>query len=361
VRRSRSTRIERLKALIGKRRGWLSWLVGLATLGTVIAVVTHGREVGPIWAVLRRAKLPWLLAGIVLQAATYLAQGESWRLVTRKADVALSWRDAFELSLAKLFVDQALPSSGVSGTVVAVGGLEARGVPRPIAIASMVASGIGYHSAYLVALYVAVAIALVMGEVGVWVLLPAAALTAYSTGMIAVLVHHTGRRKRSWIGRVPLLRRAAEALADGDRELSRDRRVVAYAFGLQLIVIAIDAATLWLMAVAVGARPSVVMVFVAFMLSSLLRTVSVVPGGLGAFEGMSTWMLARAGMATGTALAATLAFRALDFWLPMIPGLLLSRSAAKRKRTRKRKRKRKRKSTTRRTSRSSHSQRVGSG
>jgi uncharacterized protein (TIRG00374 family) len=309
---------------------WLSWLVGLAALAAVIVVVVRGGEVRPIVKTLGNARPGLLVIGIVLQAATYLAQGESWRLVTRRADESFSSWDAFQISLAKLFVDQALPSSGVSGTVVAVGGLEARGVAKPIAIAAMVASGVGYHSAYLVALYAALAIAVATGKAGLWVLAPAAILTAYSTLMIAVLLHHTGRRKKSWLDRVPIVRRAAEALADGDRALSRDPLIIAQAIGLQHVIIVLDATTLWLMAVALGASPGAVMVFVAFMLSSLLRTVSVMPGGLGAFEGMSTWMLAQAGMTAQTALAATLAFRALDFWLPMLPGVIVSRRAAHR-------------------------------
>jgi uncharacterized protein (TIRG00374 family) len=308
---------------------WLSWLVGLAALAAVIVVVVRGGEVRPIAQTLGKARPAWLALGVALQAATYLAQGESWRLVTRKAKESFSSWDAFQLSLAKLFIDQALPSSGVSGTVVAVGGLEARGVAKPIAVAAMVASGVGYHTAYLLALYAALAIAAATGEAGLWVLAPAAILTAYSTLMIAVMLHHTGRRKKSWLDRVPFVRRAAEALADGDRALSRDRHIIAQAIALQLFIIVLDATTLWLMAVALGASPGVVMVFVAFMLSSLLRTVSVMPGGLGAFEGMSTWMLSQAGMTAQTALAATLAFRALDFWLPMIPGVIVSRRVAR--------------------------------
>ena len=61
------------------------------------------------------------------------------------------------------------------------------------------------------------------------------------------------------------------------------------------------------------------------MTSSLLRTVGFLPGGLGTFEATSVFTLKVAGVPIAVALAATLAFRALSFWLPMIPGLIYSR------------------------------------
>lgn len=61
--------------------------------------------------------------------------------------------------------------------------------------------------------------------------------------------------------------------------------------------------------------------------SALLRTISIVPGGLGAFEAASVLTLKIAGVPIAVALAATLLFPGLSFWLPMVPGLVFSRGA----------------------------------
>ena len=58
-------------------------------------------------------------------------------------------------------------------------------------------------------------------------------------------------------------------------------------------------------------------------------TISIVPGGLGAFEAMSVLSLRAVGVELPVALAATLLFRGLSFWLPMLPGALLARSLLK--------------------------------
>jgi Mg2+-importing ATPase len=58
-------------------------------------------------------------------------------------------------------------------------------------------------------------------------------------------------------------------------------------------------------------------VFASFMVSTLLRTISIVPGGLGIFEAASVMTLKLAGVSVPVALAATLLFRGLSVWLPM--------------------------------------------
>jgi Mg2+-importing ATPase len=57
--------------------------------------------------------------------------------------------------------------------------------------------------------------------------------------------------------------------------------------------------------------------------------VGIVPGGLGTFEALSVTTLRAAGLLLPAALAATLLFRGLRFWLPMIPGWWLTRAEAK--------------------------------
>lgn len=71
------------------------------------------------------------------------------------------------------------------------------------------------------------------------------------------------------------------------------------------------------------------LVFAAFMLATLARAIGFIPVGLGTFEGVSVAMLHVLGVSVPAALAATLLFRGLSFWLPMIPGLLVARRESK--------------------------------
>ncbi len=93
----------------------------------------------------------------------------------------------------------------------------------------------------------------------------------------------------------------------------------------QLAIVLLDVATVWILIYSLGEMASPAGVFASFTLSSLLRTISIVPGGLSVFEATSVVTLRLAGVSLPVALAATLLFRGLGVWLPMVPGTFFSR------------------------------------
>jgi Mg2+-importing ATPase len=125
-------------------------MLGAAILVAVIYAAVHLSEGRAFVAVAERAKPWWLVLAVCLQGATYLAQGEIFRRVPRAAGYHLP--AAYELSLAKLFIDQALPSAGIGSTIVVARVLERRAVPRAVVAASVVISIASYHAAYVVCL-----------------------------------------------------------------------------------------------------------------------------------------------------------------------------------------------------------------
>src|SRR6187402_1923698 len=113
-----SSKARQSNAPSGRSRNWLIWLIGIAFLVGVGIVATHFSEEAHIFRLALKAKLGWLAAAMVLQAGTYIAQGEIWWSIGRMAGVPLQRSLVYKLALAKLFVDQSLPSGGASGTVV---------------------------------------------------------------------------------------------------------------------------------------------------------------------------------------------------------------------------------------------------
>ena len=108
----------------GRNAYWLSWMLGAAILVAVIYAAVHASEGRAFVAVAERAKPWWLVLAVCLQGATYLAQGEIFRRVPRAAGYHLPLTAAYELSLTKLFIDQALPSAGIGSTIVVARALE---------------------------------------------------------------------------------------------------------------------------------------------------------------------------------------------------------------------------------------------
>jgi Mg2+-importing ATPase len=93
----------------------LIWLVGAAACGALVLVVTHLTEEEEFLRLLNEIDVSWLGLALLLQSGTYILQGIVWRVVVSAGGQGLSFGKSFELSLAMLFVDQALPSGGISG------------------------------------------------------------------------------------------------------------------------------------------------------------------------------------------------------------------------------------------------------
>jgi uncharacterized protein (TIRG00374 family) len=94
---------------------------------------------------------------------------------------------------------------------------------------------------------------------------------------------------------------------------------------LQILIIALDAATLWIVLAALGTRAHFGICFASFTLSSIIADVAPIPLGLGSFEAALVSLLTITGTGLEAAFAATILLRGLTFWAPMLPGLWLAR------------------------------------
>jgi Mg2+-importing ATPase len=309
---------------------WLSWLLGIALLVAVVVAAVHYTDERAFFRLLRQAEPWWVAVAVLLQAATYVAQGGIWRRVAAACGYPLGRRAAFELSLAKLFADQALPSAGLSSTILVAKALERRQLPPPMVKASVLIEMASYHLAYVIALVAALAIEVARGQSSVAIVVTSVLFLAVCLTVSVAVLALAGRSHESLgatVQRIPGMRKAVEFMAGADRRLVRNPRVLAETIALQVLIFLLDAATVWFLILALGQRASLTGVFAGFMIASLIRAMGVVPGGLGTFEATSVLTLRMAGVDLGVALSATLLFRGLSFWLPMLPGYWFSRRA----------------------------------
>jgi uncharacterized protein (TIRG00374 family) len=304
------------------------WWFGLALLAAVILVAARWTEEREFALLLRRAAPEWLLLAALLQAATYLAQAAVWKVVLVRARAHTPLRDLYTLSVAKLFVDQAVPSAGISGSLLIVRGLKRRGVERGPVMASVVVETMTNYTSLILALLLGLGTATWLGEAQAAVWSISAAFIALAMVLIAFFVRLSrggpGRMPRG-ISRIPGVRTLVQALSEAPPALAHSPRVLAEATGFNFAIIVLDAATLWALLRALGVDSALGEVFTSLTLSTVARTLSIVPAGLGIFEAASIATLKLMGVPLAAALSATILFRGFSFFLPLIPGLLLSR------------------------------------
>jgi Mg2+-importing ATPase len=314
-------------ASFGRRRSvrWISWLLAAAILASVVFVTLHFSEGRDFADILAKARPWWLLLAFLLQAATYAAQGEVFRVGVRGYSVPRHW--LFQLSIVKLFMDQALPSGGISSTALAATALERQGIARTAAVSSAMLNMVSYYTSYVAALAVAVFFAGYFGRAAMVILVLALLFLAFGIGITVTILLLAGGRRLPDVNilRLPVVKHVLEFLQGADPAIVRNPRRLAEVTIWQIVIFLLDAATVWVLIRSLGDSAPVVAVFASFVVSSLFRTMGFAPGGLGTYEAASIFTLRMIGLRFSVALSATLLFRGLSFWLPMLPGLWLSR------------------------------------
>ncbi|CAE6690971.1 lysylphosphatidylglycerol synthase transmembrane domain-containing protein [Paraburkholderia nemoris] len=323
--------------LLGKSsrlRSLVFWIVGLMGFLAVILVVLHLGSLQKMAGLIRSARPGWMLVALAVQSCTYVSAAFVWHKALRQAGHPLSLRALIPLGIAKVFTDQVLPSGGISGTMLAVRGLTGRRVPAGIAMAAMLVGMVSYDIAYLFVVLASAGVlwlqhrlnvALIAGVaifVVVTVAVPAAVLGLKQWGQRAPI---------AWLSRCLGVTALLQELTDAPTRLLRNPRLLLQTVGLQLAIFIFDALTLWLAFNAIGEVPPLWVVFVSFIIASMVATIGPIPVGLGTFEATSVGMLSLLGVSMEAALAATLLLRALTFWLPMLPGIWLARREIRRR------------------------------
>ena len=108
-----------------------------------------------------------------------------------------------------------------------------------------------------------------------------------------------------------------ERLARRFAMLMEDKGLLARAVGWAAANWLLDAASLWVFVAAFGHVVSPIDLLTAYGLANILAAVPITPGGLGVVEFVLITMLAGFGLTDGAALSAVLAYRAVNFWLPI--------------------------------------------
>lgn len=309
-------------------RARAAWVTGLILLAGLVFVVVHFAEGRRVAEMLRRAQPEWLLGAALLQAATYLCAAAVWQRALAAHGLPRSLVSLVPLGFAKLFMDQAVPSGGLSGSILVIRGLSRRAVAPAVGAAVFLIGLVSFYLAFGVAVAVSLALLWVVGGLSGLVLWLASGFLAVAVAVplsVLWMRAHGTRRLPVWLRRAGPVAAVLDVLRDAPLSGLREPKLLLETTVLQLGVFVLDAATLHvgLLALGSGAPPGAV--FASFVTASVVATLTLLPGGIGTFDTTCVGMLHVAGVPIEAALAATLLFRGLSLFLPLLPGLWLAR------------------------------------
>jgi uncharacterized membrane protein YbhN (UPF0104 family) len=291
-------------------------LVVVALIGVILLVVVLAPGLGKVRTHLAGASVPWLAAGVALEALSCVSYVLLFRPVFCPR---MSWRTSFEIGFSELGVGSIVPASGAGGLALGAWVLHRDGMPAEHIARRSVAFFVIKSSVNFVAV-ASIGAAMALG-VGPHQPLALTALPAVLSVAFIALVLSLRRIDRGEPGGGKV-RAARRALVDGIGEAvgivrSRDLLVLTGALGYW----AFDNAVLWATYHALGATPPLTVILMGYLIGQLGGLLPI-PGGIGGIDGGLIGTLVVYGAPLASTTAAVLLYRAILFWLPLIGGAI---------------------------------------
>ena len=104
--------------------------------------------------------------------------------------------------------------------------------------------------------------------------------------------------------------------------LLRDRTILYYALPLSFVIWIFEILRVYVVFIAFGAKVTPILIGEVFILASFVGMVPLLPGGLGAIDGIMILFYSHAGITTSISAAATVVERLISFWMTTILGVI---------------------------------------
>jgi uncharacterized protein (TIRG00374 family) len=322
---------------------WIFWILVAAFLWLMVSRQTEIQKVtGP----LIRGQLEWILVAALLQVLYYIVFAAMFKSAFFTVDVKSKIRDLLPVTLGALFINVVAPTWGMAGAALYVDDAAHRGESPAraaagtllaqaadfVAFAMILAGGLAYllmrhrlrgyeiaGTAVLLVITCSLAGALLLGLRRPKLLMKILNSVQRGANGLAKRVHKDVLLHDGWAARSASdFSGAAKAIKDHPERL-------AFTVVLALIAHLINIASLYSLFLAFHETIELGPLVAGYAMGILFWNVSPVPQGIGVVEGVMALVYASLGIHRTMAVLVVLAFRGLNFWLPMLVGFFLLR------------------------------------
>lgn len=317
---------------------WRKWLplplrrgLGLLVFLLVVEVFVLPQLAGPRKALqqLGSVNVWYLLAGIPLEIAALVSYAMLTRVVLPPGGP--SFFTVLRIDMSTLALSHVIPAGTAGGTGLGMRLLTERGVRVTDTGVALATQGIGSALVLNVLLWFALVISIPLQGFNPLYVTAALVGVVLIAGFAVLLFGLTKGEERAArvlgaVARhVPFVReevvtRTVRRVAARVWELRSDRRLVRRAIGWATANWLLDAASLWVFVAAFGHLVDPISLLVCYGLANVLAAIPITPAGLGVVEGVLTSTLVGFGTPRSVALLGVIAYRLINFWLPIPVG-----------------------------------------
>jgi uncharacterized protein (TIRG00374 family) len=313
------------------------FIIGLAIMGVMLYYI----GIDEVLEDLKQSNLWFVLLAVLLQVFTYFLYTWRWHIINNAADMSLGIKKLLPMVLVSLAVNNITPSGRGGGEPVRAYLLAKEGNYKfEDTFASVVADRSFDTFPFLI-----LSIITIIGIISTFSLPPTvlAILVICVVGItaaVAILIYLCineafGVKITSWI--IRLARRFYKSFDENTEKriveavisfqstmnlLLRNRNILLYALPLSFIIWIFEILRVYAVFLAFGATISPIVIGEVFIIASLVGMVPLLPGGLGAVDGIMILLYSNAGVTASISAAATVVERVISFWMTTFIGLI---------------------------------------
>jgi uncharacterized membrane protein YbhN (UPF0104 family) len=330
--RSASGHEEMPRTQFTRRRLLISLLFVVSSVAFLYFVLPKLLGLHETWNRIQRGNAWWFGLGVVLEICSFAGYVALFRVVFVRGDSRIQWRESYQITMAGLAATRLFAAAGAGGIALTAWALRRSGMqPRVVAcrliaflallygvyMATLVIVGLGLYLGVFPgpAPFAITVVPAIFGAVVIAVFLSVALLPRDFERLVA-----RGASGGGWPAR--LARRAAAAPATAGTGVRTAIDLVRARQPYVLGAVAwwgFDIAVLWACFHAFGASPPKAVIVMAYFVGMLANTLPL-PGGIGGVDGGMIGAFSAFGVNVEVSIVAVLAYRAIAFWLPTLPG-----------------------------------------
>jgi uncharacterized protein (TIRG00374 family) len=287
------------------------------------------------WRRIENGSPYWIALALVFGVGMFVAYVAMFRGVFLRAGAnRIGWGASYQITMAGLAASRIFAAGGAGGLVLTAWALRRSGMLRRFVADKTLTFLILTYLPYMAALIVCgigLRVGLFPGDAPFGLTVVPAIIAAILTGIgiaIALVPTDLQRRLEDFAHRRGRVGKWAQQLANlpasasaGMRDALASLRSPDPALAGAILFWAFQVAVLWAAFRAFGDAPPLAVLTQAFFVG-MFGNLLPMPGGVGGVEGGMIAALAAFDVDAGQAVVAVLVYRAVAFWLPMIPGVI---------------------------------------
>ena len=291
---------------------------------------------------LKVAKTEYIIIAIAMQVFTYFLYTLRWKILNNLVDINTGIKKLIPMVLVGLAVNNITPSGRGGGEPVRAYILaREEDYPMEETFATVVADRALDTFPFVVLAVLTIIGMTISFDFDAWLLILMIIAVIAIVAVLIILIYMCvnpgfGKRVDGWI--IGLVRRfykknsedlenkihsAIIGFQDTMKLVISDKKSLYYAMPLSFVIWIFEILRVYFVFLAFGASVSPVVIGEVFILASLAGMIPLLPGGLGAVDGIMIAFYSAAGITASISAAATIIERLISFWMTTILGMVI--------------------------------------